>query len=193
VLELERVQRPRERAMLALSRYPSTPGSLVIEYDPATGAWKAIGEGERADARSIADRQAILTALGDGSELTRKDLEDVTGAPARQWHGQLQALIEEGKVRRSGAGKKGDPYRWRLVRTEAAQAAAQKRAEGSTVAASFSAALPIREQQKEASAAESANGAGGAESDLPEGWTDEELQALIDGEGASADGAEAGG
>src|SRR5437773_2730901 len=49
VLELERVQQPRERALLALSRYPSTPGSLIIEHDPATGAWKAIGEGERAD------------------------------------------------------------------------------------------------------------------------------------------------
>jgi hypothetical protein len=149
VLELERLQQPRERALLALSRYPSTPGSLIIEHDAATGAWKAIGEGERADARSITDRRAILTALDGGSALTRQELEDATDAPERQWHGQLEALIEQGKVRRIGAGKKGDPYRFQILRTDSAQHCA----ESPPAAASFSAAHPVGVQQKEADAA----------------------------------------
>lgn len=158
VLELERVKQPRERALLALSRYPSTPGSLLIEHDPGTGAWASIAEGERSDARSIGDRQAIVAAL-DGAELTRAGLEEATGAPERQWHGQLDALIEDGKVQRIGAGKKGDPYRFSLLRINAAQRPAQHRAETPTADASVSAALPLGSSSNEASAAASANGA----------------------------------
>lgn len=164
VLELERVQKPRERVLLALSRYPSTPGSLLIERDSTTGAWAAIGEGERADARSISDRQSILAALDDGTELTRAELEEATGAPERQWHAQLEALMSDGKVQRTGAGKKGDPYRFAVLRTNAAQAPAQKRAGTVTADASDSAALHVVEQQKEASAATRANDAHSAES-----------------------------
>ncbi len=163
VLELERVKRPCERVLLALSRYPSTPGSLLIERDPF-GVWAAGAEGERSDARSIADRQSILTALDDGSELTRAELEVATGAVERQWHAQLDALIAEGKVQRTGAGRKGSPYRFALLRVDAAQAPAQHRAESPTSAASFSAALPVGEQQKEAGEAAATNGAHCAES-----------------------------
>lgn len=64
VVELERTQNPRERVLLTLSRYPSTPGSLVVNHGAATGAWSVVGEDERGEARSIVDRQAIITALG---------------------------------------------------------------------------------------------------------------------------------
>lgn len=181
VLELERVKNPRERALLALSRYPSTPGSLLITRDPTTGGWAAIAEGERADARSIADRQAILTALAD-AELTRAELEEATGAPERQWHGQLDTLIAEGNVQRTGAGRKGSPYRFALVRTDAAQATEQQRAESPTSTASVSAAHSVGVQQKEAGEAPTTNTAHCAESnshnDLPEGWTLDDLEAI---------------
>jgi hypothetical protein len=125
LLELERTQRPRERVLLALSRYPSTPGSLVITHDPATGAWSAIAEGERADARSVSDRLAILGALKDAT-LTRAELEDVVGAPGRQWHGTLEDLVNGGQVERSGRGVKGDPLRFSIVRSDSARSPAQK-------------------------------------------------------------------
>jgi hypothetical protein len=145
VLELERVKQPRERVLLALSRYPSTPGSLIIEHDPATGAWAAIAEGERSDARSISDRQAILTALDDGSELTRAELEEATGAPERQWHAQLDALRDAGQVQRTGDGKKGSPYRFSIVRKDAAQTAAQHTRVNQTRSDCLSAAHPVRD------------------------------------------------
>lgn len=125
VVELERTQNPRERVLLTLSRYPSTPGSLVVNHDAATGAWSVVGEGERGEARSIADRQAIITALSDGGELTRAELERALGTPQRQWAASLHKLIEDGRVHRSGAGVKGKAYRYSLMRTDAAQPIAQ--------------------------------------------------------------------
>lgn len=177
VLELERTQRPSERALLALSRYPGTPGSLIVEHDPATGSWTQIGQGERSEVRAIADRQAILAALAHDVELTRLELEDATGTPQRQWHTQLDALIREGKVQRNGAGIKGSPYRFKLVRDDSAQPPAQQRAETLTAAASFSAAHPVGVQHQEASHATKPETAHHAET---HGWTDDELQALID-------------
>jgi hypothetical protein len=183
VLELERVSAsPRQRALLALSRYPSTPGSLIIERDPATGAWAAIAEGERSDARSISDRQAIVTALGTGT-LTRPELEEATSAPERQWHVHLDALIGEGKVQRTGAGKKGDPYRFSMLRTDAAQGAAQKRAERENTDASLCAAHPVRDAAQRSERGRKADSAQCAESN---GYSDEQLQALIDEERAEA-------
>jgi hypothetical protein len=121
VLELERTNAPRDRLLLALSRYPSTPGSLVVRHDAATGMWSAVAEGERTDARAIGDRLSILDALARGDELTRTQLEDAVGAPQRQWHEQLDELIREGRVGRLGAGKKGNPHRFRILRADGAQ------------------------------------------------------------------------
>jgi hypothetical protein len=177
VLELERGKAPRQRVLLALSRFPSTPGSLVVERDEL-GAWTALGEGERGDARAIADRRAILKALADGPH-TRAELEQATGSPQLQWHAQLDALQHDGKVQRTGAGKKGDPYRWELVRGDAAQPAAQHRAETLPPTASDSAALPEGKQQKEADRATPTDTARCAENgDLPDGWTLAELEAI---------------
>ena len=180
VLELERVKQPRERVLLALSRYPSTPGSLIIDHDPTTGAWAAIGEGERMDARSIGDRQAILTALDGGAELTRAELEEATGAPERQWHAQLDALRDAGQVQRTGEGKKGSPYRFSMLRTDAAQPPAQKRAETPSGAlSSFPAPLPFRGgQETKADPAESPRADDCAET--PARWTLSELEALAE-------------
>ncbi len=166
IVELERVgTSPRQRALLALSRYPSTPGALVIEHDPTDGTWSVVGEGEeRSDSRSIADRQAILAALRRSSELlTRADLEAAVGTPERQWHPELTTLEHEGLIQRTGAGKKGDPYRFGMLRTDAAQAPAQQCAERESTAASLSAALPVREQHKESKRGRNTNDAHCAE------------------------------
>jgi hypothetical protein len=179
VLELGRGKHPRERILLALSRFPSTPGSLVIERDEL-GAWSALGEGERGDARAIADRRAILKALDDGP-LTRAELERATVAPERQWHDEMRSLEGEGTVQRTGAGKRGDPYRWELVRGDSAQPAAQQRAETALGTASVSSAHSVGEQKKEASPATPTQTAPCAETgndDLPEGWTLAELEAV---------------
>lgn len=140
IAELERVpDQPHQRALLALSRFPSTPGTLVIELDPETDEWRPVSEdADRASATTIAarnradaDRQAILDTLATGDPLTRAELEDAVGAPSRQWHPILDALLKAGTITRSGAGRKGNPYRFQILRTDAAQNAAQNCAESS--------------------------------------------------------------
>ena len=164
VTEIERTTNPRQRALLTLSRYPSTPGTLVVNRDPATNAWSVVGEApDRGDARSISDRQALIDALGSGEALTRPELEDDIGAPERQWHKTLDELLSEGLVDRTGAGKKGDPYRFQKVRTNAAQAVAQQSAETAQEVRLFSAAHPVGVQQKQPSSAQSAETAQCAE------------------------------
>lgn len=191
ILELERVpDAPRQRALLALSRYPQTPGTLVAELDQ-DGAWHAVSEdADRSDTRTtaarqrdVADRDAILAALNDGSPLTRADLEDATGAPARQWHTTLEALLKDGAINKTGAGKKGDPYRFQILRKHSAQAAAHNGAETDAAPILLS-ALPRRGAETESSPAPKPNGGLGAEC-APDGhgWTEDELQALVDQDG----------
>lgn len=132
--------------------------------------------------RSIGDRQAILSAL-DGGDLTRVELEEATGAPERQWHTLLETLIADGEVQRTGAGKKGSPYRFKLLRTDSAQTPVQLRAETEHSDARFSAAHPVRVQQKAASEATGPNAAHAQNGNegLPDGWTDDQLQSLVEG------------
>lgn len=148
VIELERTKSSRERVLLALSRYPSTPGSLVVNHDATTRAWSVVGEGERGDARSITDRQAILAALDASRALTRAELEQVVGAPQRQWRVELQKLIAEGNVQRSGAGKKGDPYRFSMLRADTAQSDAQHPRRNGDGSRSDAAAHPVGVQHE---------------------------------------------
>ena len=167
VLELERTTSPRQRALLALSRYPQTPGTLVIEHDATTGSWSVVGEGaDRGDARNIADRRALLAALTAGASLTRVELEQEVGSPERQWHGQLEQLIEEGQVRRIGAGRKGDPYRFEMVRSDSAQTPAQHSRRNGHEPGSVSAAHHVVVQQKEPSSASNLEAARCAETGL---------------------------
>ncbi|MGI8921107.1 MAG: AAA family ATPase [Solirubrobacteraceae bacterium] len=154
VLELERPggertgRTARQRQLLALSRFPQTPGALLIEHG-AAGGWAVVGESaSREGAREIADRAALLAALDAGGELTRNDLETTTDIPARQWHGALEQLVADREVARHGAGKKGDPYRFTMLRTDSAQAAAQDAQKGAPVHPEVSSALPYGKEQK---------------------------------------------
>ena len=152
IIEMERVpDAPRQRALLALSRYPQTPGTLVAEL-AVDGIWRCVNEGaDRIDTRNIAaqarttaDAEAILSAV-DEKPLTRDELENATGTPARQWNNTLKTLQTDGKIRRTGAGKKGDPYRYEMLRTNPAHDAAQKVRTNANEERSFSAAHPFRD------------------------------------------------
>lgn len=135
VLEIERVaDLPRQRKLLALSRYPQTPGALVFQRE--AGDWSVIGEGtDRGDARDIANRGVLLDALDFGEDRTRAEIEEATGVQAREWHATLDQLIADEIVTRSGEGKRGDPYRYRKVRETAAQKPAETGVSGVSVSA----------------------------------------------------------
>lgn len=151
ILELDRPRQGagRQRVLQALSRYPTTPGALLIDHDAATGAWGVIGEGERdgAGGRSLADRATILKALDGGAAVTRADLETALDAPERQFHPVLERLIDEGQVTRVGAGRKGDPFRFQMLRADAAQSPAQHVRRNGQEGGGLSGALPVREHQ----------------------------------------------
>jgi len=194
VIELERLPDPTQRLLLALSRYPSTPGSLLIDRDPATGAWRALSEGGRTDGRALRDRQALISAL-DGELLKRDELEEATGAPSRQWDGQLKALVNEGLVRRTGDGKKGDPYRFTLAGDSAQASPAQKERTNPLQGASVSAAHPFRDAAETSAVDASDEGARRATSADPspfDDWTDEELEACAAEQAAREDQATLG-
>jgi hypothetical protein len=120
VLELERVKDlPRQRKLLALSRYPQTPGVLVFER--GDDDWSVVGEGtDRGDARDIAARGVLLAALSLDEDRTRAELE-AAGVDWRDSHDALDGLIASGVVARSGEGKRGDPYRYRKLWESAPQ------------------------------------------------------------------------
>jgi hypothetical protein len=153
VLELERVKDlPRQRRLLALSRYPQTPGVLV--YERGDG-WSLVGEGtDRGDARDIANRGLLLGALSYDEAHTRNELEDATGVKSREWHKTLDQLIAERLVTRSGEGKKGDPYRYQKLR----EAAAQNPAESAGAGDGNAAAHPYRGAAANRTASQQADG-----------------------------------
>ena len=153
IIELERVADgpARQRKVLALSRYPTTPGALVLEHDVNQGEWRLIGEGaDRDDARAISDRAALMDALSVEEGLTRAELEELLETPQRQWHRTLDQLIDTGHVEKSGAGKKGDPHRFKMLRTNAARTTAQNCAESAELSVSpFLPASPFRGREKQ--------------------------------------------
>ena len=147
ILELERPREnatPHQRVLLALSRYPQTPGALMFDHDAATGAWGVLGEAEDRSGAGKAQRRAeVLGALGS-DELTRADLTDLLG-DAREWKSTLDELVGEGAVERSGAGKKGDPHRWRRMLCEnAVGASPQNPTERASGAVAVSGVCPVR-------------------------------------------------
>jgi len=114
VIELETIAKaPRtHRRLIAVGRWPQTPGALVIDRDPATGAWGVHGQGDnRADTAHIAWRKAILAALPDTPPgLTLDQLETDLAEDRRTWAPALTQLLDDGTITRTGEGVRGNPY-----------------------------------------------------------------------------------
>ena len=85
-----------------------------------------------------------MDALSVEEGLTRAELEELLETPQRQWHRTLDQLIDTGHVEKSGAGKKGDPHRFKMLRTNAARTTAQNCAESAELSVSpFLPASPL--------------------------------------------------
>jgi NrS-1 polymerase HBD domain/AAA domain len=105
--------RPTVRVIESLSRFEETPDKLVIEL--TADGYRSLG-----DATAFAEqeaRQAILEvlpakaehALSSGDLFDKLKEQDIKRTSAQT---ALEALIGEGEVVRTGAGKRGDPYRY---------------------------------------------------------------------------------
>jgi len=121
IAEVERVgdgAPPNQRQIVATARWAGVPGLLVVDYDPRTGAYGVIGEGEgRGDAATVAQRRKLLDVLPNDTEpfewwLTNEDIANATGKVKSVWLGTLNLLVNEGRVVAGGEGKKGSPNRF---------------------------------------------------------------------------------
>jgi hypothetical protein len=105
----------------ALSRYQETPQELVIDLQG--GGYEALGTGEQVIMRQA--EEALLDILPGpaeeaipfegGADDTIMGRVKEAKLPRTTLHRALASLVERGLVERLGGGKRGDPYRFRLV------------------------------------------------------------------------------
>lgn len=125
LLELDRVgeEAPAQRTIIGQSRFLETPGALVYEWDKSANTFALIGEGEdRYAGRRASQMAQIEQALREAGEpLAREDFV----ALGMKWGPNIQKALESlrasGRVVRSGAGQRGNPYRYEAVQHSNAQ------------------------------------------------------------------------
>ena len=106
------------RQIIALSRNPRTPERLVYEYDPATNLFNAISDPRLR--RYEENWPRILKILqGRKEAATHHELlmdwpDDDDKPAASVFYEWLNRAFEQKRLRRKGAGRKSDPYRYRL-------------------------------------------------------------------------------
>ena len=105
------------RVIHALSRFDETPETLGVEL--TAQGYVPIGDG-----LAIAQRQAEASLLqilptDPSPGIPVDDLVELTGSPRTTVQRALDGLLGAGRVVRTGAGRKGDPYRF-VARIQAA-------------------------------------------------------------------------
>lgn len=114
VVELERAPSslgPQGRVLKAMSRFGNTPGDLVVSL--SEDGYEARGELAGATAAAELDRAA--NRLGEMDQPTAEELAEDIGISKGSVQRHLNALHSAGRAARAGIGKRGDPFRWRLV------------------------------------------------------------------------------
>lgn len=104
----------RYRTLQSSQRYGTDWSETVLEFEAATRSLSLGAEKSEAEAGRIG--QQVLDYLGRSQEArTREEIEaEVEGdtGPKRK---ALRFLVEQGKVERSGTGKRGDPLSYRFL------------------------------------------------------------------------------
>lgn len=102
--------RPTIRHLAALSRFEETPAELVIEL--TAEGYVALGS---AEAVALAEaKEAVLEVLG-GEALTTEELVKGTELKRTTVQAAIAELVAGEQIGREGAGKRGDPYRFRRL------------------------------------------------------------------------------
>jgi transcription initiation factor IIE alpha subunit len=104
------------RVLRAVSRFISTPDELYLELDEDASEFVLIESPE--EVKAEVDRVKVvetLTELGDATSTTIAEEVELPDATVRR---HLNTLLEQGHVARDGKGKRGDPFRWRIVSTD---------------------------------------------------------------------------
>jgi predicted ATP-dependent serine protease len=111
IVELERVasfRDPSMRVLKAVSRYDETPEDLVVALTDE--GYEVRGDSEHAQADE--DRRRVFEAIQNAGSGNRAELAELTDLPGATVARHGNALHEDGKVGRTGTGRKGDAYVW---------------------------------------------------------------------------------
>ena len=107
-----RYRRTGDRRILqSVSRFGDDTQETVITLDP-DGWPTAIGSLQEVQANE--EERAVLDALAANGPMTKDELRDALGRKAVDLVHALQALCRQGRIIRTGSGRRGDPYRYAL-------------------------------------------------------------------------------
>ena len=111
LLELRRSDKPNRRLLTGYSRFDETPASLVIEL--GDDGYAALGDAATVQLR--ADVERVWDALPEAGEdpEERDEIARAAGVNRGQVTKALRKLDEDGRIERTGAGKRGEPHKFR--------------------------------------------------------------------------------
>jgi hypothetical protein len=117
-------KREKARTIESTQRYGEDLPETIIHLDPETGVVSACGDMKEF---TLSERKkAVLGVLGD-EPIAEAEIKDrIAGSNKGLTSTALRALFDEGTVLRTGGGRKGDPYLYRL------QSAAQATTDGNS-------------------------------------------------------------
>ncbi|MEE9201815.1 MAG: AAA family ATPase [Dehalococcoidia bacterium] len=104
----------KSRTLESIQRYGVDIPKTVMAFDPARGTVEAAGTVEDLELEHMC--QAIGEALSD-TELTEPEIRELTEGRTQVQSAALRKLVAEGSVTRVGAGRRGDPYRYKKARS----------------------------------------------------------------------------
>jgi predicted HTH transcriptional regulator len=82
----------------------------LLRYRARANGYEFRGDSEHA--QTDEDRRCVFRAIQEAGSGTRTDLSELTGLPGATVARHGNDLREDGKVDRTGSGRKGDPYVW---------------------------------------------------------------------------------
>jgi len=100
------------RTMQTVQRIGDDLSEMVLTFDPATRQLSLGGLRENADVASLGG--AILTALAKGPMSEPEICEEVQAKTAIK-RKALHELTRQGKISRSGSGKRGNPFKYEIA------------------------------------------------------------------------------
>jgi hypothetical protein len=106
----------QSRTIESIQRYGEDLAESVLTLDEATGGVQLVGT--VAERRQRDAEEAVLAVLSEqpAAELTEPEIREATEMKGLVVSQALRALVARGVVVRTGAGRKGDPFRYRYRR-----------------------------------------------------------------------------
>ena len=98
------------RLIHALSRFTETPSRLAIELGPE--GYISLGTEAALAVREAAGAILEVAPVGEGAALTEKELLAMARVKRTTGQQAMDELLREGRLNKSGCGKKGDAFRY---------------------------------------------------------------------------------